>query len=111
MTSLLWMLALHFVCDYPLQGDFLSKGKHPWAGIPGVPWFQCMLAHAFIHAAAVGLVTHSVAFAAAELALHFVIDIAKCHGAFGFNTDQALHVCCKVLWCVIPFLAVPRIVT
>ncbi len=44
------------------------------------------------------LVTHSVALGVAETVYHFLIDDAKCAGKFGYNTDQALHVVCKLLW-------------
>ncbi|MFM1977463.1 MAG: hypothetical protein RL145_2309, partial [Pseudomonadota bacterium] len=41
--SLLYLLIVaHFICDYPLQGDFLSKAKNLTAPIPGVPWWQAM---------------------------------------------------------------------
>jgi hypothetical protein len=35
-----------------------------------------------------------------EAALHAVIDRLKCRGRFGIGTDQALHLCCKLIWVV-----------
>ncbi|WP_460821621.1 DUF3307 domain-containing protein [Lysobacter olei] len=92
------LLAGHALADYPLQGDFLAKAKNRFAPIPGVPWWQALGAHSAIHAGVVLVVTGSPALAAAEAVAHFLIDDAKCKGRIGFNTDQALHVACKVLW-------------
>lgn len=101
MKLFLLMLCGHALADYPLQGDFLANGKHPWLGLPGVPWFWCMSAHCLIHGLAVYLVTGNVSLLLAEAVVHFAIDVAKCRGLFGFNTDQCLHVTCKVVWTLI----------
>lgn len=98
MITLWWLLAGHAICDYPLQGDFLARGKNHRAPIPGIPWWQCLLAHALIHGGAVALVMHDVRFGVAEFACHSVIDFGKCEGWYGFNCDQSLHVVCKVAW-------------
>jgi len=95
------LCAGHALCDYPLQGDFLAKGKNHKAPIPGVPWYQCLLAHALIHAGMVLLITHSVWLALAELVIHTATDYAKCDGRITFNQDQAIHYFCKILWAVI----------
>jgi hypothetical protein len=97
------LLVLHALCDYPLQGDFLSRGKNRWNPIPGVPWYQCLTAHALIHAGAVTLATGSLALGIAEFVCHWLIDLAKCARLFGFDSDQALHVLCKVLWIILLF--------
>jgi uncharacterized protein DUF3307 len=99
--KLLFLLAAHCLCDYPLQGDFLSKGKNAFNPLPGVPWYQCLWAHSMIHAGAVALITGNLWLACAEMVIHFAIDYLKCRGTFGFNTDQALHVACKVIWSVL----------
>lgn len=98
MTVLFWLLVGHAVADYPLQGDFLSKGKNHKNPIPGIPFWQCLFAHAAIHAGSVALVTGSIAFGLVEFALHCVIDFGKCSGWYGFNCDQGLHVICKVAY-------------
>jgi len=66
--------------------------------IPGVPWYQCLMAHALIQAGGVALVTGSVLLGGLEAIAHFGIDYLKCRGAFSYNIDQALHVACKVAW-------------
>lgn len=96
--TLFLLFAGHFVCDYPLQGDFLARGKNHKAPLPGIPWLQCLLAHSFIHAGAVALITGDVGLGFCELVAHFLIDNAKCEGIFGYNVDQALHWVCKLVW-------------
>lgn len=86
----------HFVCDYPLQGDFLARAKNPMAPLPGVPWGWAMVAHASIHAGAVWLLTGYVALGLVEFGMHFVIDVSKCVGNLTFGQDQTLHLLCKV---------------
>ncbi len=98
MLNLFLLLAAHGVCDYPLQGDFLAKGKNHKLPLPGVPWYQCLVWHSMIHAGAVVLITGSILLGCCELVAHSIIDFGKCSGWFGFNTDQALHVTCKIGW-------------
>lgn len=98
LQTLFLLLGAHALCDYPLQGDFLARGKNHRNPISGVPWYQCLLAHAMIHAMAVLLITHSVGLACAELVIHTITDWAKCEGWFGFDTDQMIHVICKLIW-------------
>lgn len=101
MTLLFLLLVGHALADYPLQGDFLAKAKNRTAPIPGVPWFQALGAHALIHGGFVAAITGSVWLGLAEVVAHALIDDAKCRGRIGFNTDQAAHVACKVLWAVL----------
>lgn len=95
------LLAGHALCDYPLQGDFLARGKNRHASIPGVPWYQCLLAHSLIHAGCVVLITGRLEVGVFELGAHFLIDFGKCEGWFGFNADQMLHAACKVAWLIL----------
>ena len=100
MTCFFWLLVGHAVCDYPLQGDFLARGKNRRKPLPGIPWYQCLMAHALIHAGAVMLVTNRLDLAVGEFMAHLLIDHWKCDGQFGFNADQALHVMFKAIWAV-----------
>ena len=95
------LVAGHALCDYPLQGDFLARAKNRAMPIPGVPWYQALGAHAVIHGAAVALITGIPLLGLAETVAHAAIDDAKCTGRIGFNTDQALHVGCKLFWVLI----------
>lgn len=98
LVRVLLLFAGHALCDYPLQGDFLAKGKNHKAPIPGVPFYHCLAAHALIHAGMVYLITRSFWLALAELTIHTMTDYAKCDGRISFNQDQAIHYACKLLW-------------
>jgi len=97
----------HAIADFPLQGDFLSRGKNrnspppPLADgktSPANLWIYLMSAHALIHAGFVWLVSGYVVLALAEFVLHWIIDVAKCEGHTSFATDQWLHVVTKVVY-------------
>lgn len=92
------LFGLHMLADYPLQGDFLARGKNRTAPIPEIPFWHPMTAHATIHGFFVGLATGVLWIGVAETVLHWIIDDAKCRGVFGYNTDQALHIICKIVW-------------
>jgi hypothetical protein len=98
MNLLFWLIVSHAVCDYPLQGDFLARGKNHKNPIPGIPWWHCLLAHALIHGGGVALATGSVPLGIAEVVIHCAIDYGKCDGRYGMHVDQALHIICKVAW-------------
>lgn len=100
-TTLFLLIIGHAVADYPLQGDFLARGKNHTNPIPGVPWYQCLAAHCFIHAGAVYMVTGSVFLAACELVIHCFIDYSKCNGDIDYNVDQLFHVLTKVVLALI----------
>jgi hypothetical protein len=101
LPKLLLLFAAHALCDYPLQGDFLARGKNHRASLPGVPWYQCLGAHALIHAGAVYLITGSIWIGIAELMIHAATDYAKCDGRITFNQDQSIHYACKVVWALL----------
>lgn len=108
LALLLQLLAMHALLDFPLQGDFLAKAKNPLVPIPGLPWWYAMGSHALIHAGGVWVVTGSLTLAAVEIAAHFTIDTLKCRGAFGFLTDQALHIACKLGYVAIILSSIGR---
>lgn len=58
--TLFLLICSHFVCDYPLQSDFIAVGKNP-AKSPynGVHWFWIMCGHSFTHGAGVAIVTNA----------------------------------------------------
>jgi hypothetical protein len=104
METAFLLVCSHFVCDYPLQSEFIAVGKNP-AKSPyhGVPWFWIMAAHAFTHGLGVFLATRWISLGIAETVIHFGIDWAKCRDWFGINVDQLLHLTCKALWVLIFF--------
>jgi hypothetical protein len=100
MKILLLLLAGHALCDYPLQGDFLAKGKNRHLN-PGGGWVKAMTAHCLIQAGMVLLITNNVYLAFAEFVIHFATDVAKCEGYISSDVDQAIHYACKILWAVL----------
>jgi len=88
-----YLLAAHWLADYPLQGDFLSKAKQS-----GPLRVYHLIAHAGIQGAGVALVTGSLWLGLAEWIVHTLIDEAKVRGMTAFAQDQALHIACKALW-------------
>lgn len=98
ITALCAMIFLHFLLDYPLQGDFLSKAKNRSNPIPHVPWYQALFAHSFLQAGAVYLVLGVWWIALLELAVHAWVDDRKCAGELTFNADQAIHIGVKFIW-------------
>lgn len=93
VETFLMLLAAHWVCDYPLQGDFLAKAKQS-----GPLRAYHLVSHAGIHAGAVLLITGSISLALLEWALHTAIDEAKVRGVTTFAADQALHIACKAAY-------------
>ncbi|WLS01729.1 DUF3307 domain-containing protein [Shinella oryzae] len=90
------LLGAHWVCDYPLQGDFLATAKQN-----GPLRFYHLCAHAGIHGTAVALVTGNVWLGLAEWLAHTIIDELKVRGRSTFALDQTLHIVCKAVWLLI----------
>ncbi len=102
----------HAFADFPLQGDFLSRGKNRNGTPPALAdgkaspanlWIYLMSAHSLIHAGFVWLISGYAILALAEFVFHWMIDAAKCEGRTSFATDQWLHIMTKagfvvVLW-------------
>lgn len=101
-TYLLFLLiAAHAIADYPLQGDFLAQAKDRNTAIGKVFWPHALFAHSVIHGGFVLVITGSVALAAAETVIHAVTDWLKCEKRISLNTDQAIHIGCKVVWALL----------
>ena len=96
--------------DFPLQGDFLSRGKNrnapppPLADGKACPanlWVYLMSAHCLIHAGFVWIIGGYAILAVVEFILHWLIDVVKCEGHTSFATDQWLHILTKVAYVAI----------
>ena len=102
----------HAFADFPLQGDFLSRGKNrnspppPLADgkvSPANLWIYLMSSHCLIHAGFVWVICGCPLLAFAEFVLHWIIDLAKCEGRTSFAADQWMHIATKaayvgILW-------------
>lgn len=90
----------HALADFPLQGDYLAREKQRSTAGSSLEWFIALTAHALIHAGGVWLVSGRVGFGVAEFILHWLIDFGKGEGKYGYATDQALHLICKLTYVV-----------
>lgn len=88
----------HMLADYPLQGEFLARGKNHKSPIPGIPFAHPLAAHSIIHGGFVGVITGSLLLAVMETLIHAATDWAKCDGRISYHTDQAIHIGCKLIW-------------
>lgn len=102
------MLIGHAVADFGLQSDFIARNKVRSAAHDGPPglWFHVLFAHSLIHAGAVWVITGSPALAAAELALHALIDHVRGRETLSFNADQSLHILCKAAYTIFLYFAI-----
>ena len=98
LVSLALLIFGHALGDYPLQNDFMARGKNWKTPVPGVPWFYLLGAHSVIHGGLAGLATASPAVGILEAIAHFFIDSLKNKGIISIHGDQALHIACKVVW-------------
>jgi len=84
VENILWVILGHYICDYPLQGDFLASTK-------GKYWYS-LLAHSVIYGLGMVLVfkflgVFAIWKAVVLIASHVVIDYKK---ATAKNKERAL---------------------
>jgi len=100
-------LAGHALADYALQTEWIAtnKNRHVRKGLSPeaqkqmqIIWPHLLTAHSLHHGLIVYLVSQSITLGVAETVAHWLIDFGKCEKWYGFHTDQALHVVCKILW-------------
>jgi len=100
------LLIGHAIADFVLQSDTMARAKVRHAKMAGdmgpgfPPWYYWLSAHALVHGGAVLLVTGSATLGLLEVALHWSIDFAKSQRWINFHIDQALHVLCKLGYCL-----------
>lgn len=99
---LILFVGAHFLCDFPLQGQFLSDAKNPTNEAVGKKlWKIALPAHAWIQGLAVYLITGSIVLFVVEFLSHTYIDYVRCKGGFTFGQDQAVHLILKVIYALI----------
>jgi hypothetical protein len=91
----------HALADFPLQGDYLARMKRRDQADSPSEWLIALSAHSLVHAGGVWLVSGSPLLGAAELCLHWLIDLGKGEGKFGYATDQGLHLACKLAYVIV----------
>lgn len=111
LELLIWLVAVHYLCDYVFQTDAIATGKNKTIEVIkfGVHWTYWLTSHAFTHgvgsALVVYLFTQDLQLATVILTLettaHWVIDYCKCIGKLTLDGDQLLHGFCKVWWSIL----------
>lgn len=100
------MVIAHAISDFVLQNDAMGAGKNrnnklqERKGLQFPPWYYWMTAHALVHGGAVYLISGNAILGLIETMLHWVIDFSKCEGWINVHQDQALHIVCKVGYCL-----------
>lgn len=97
----LGMVAMHFLADYPLQGDAVAihKSRHVKDALSqAVPWYWWMTGHAAMHAVGVYIITRSMVWSIVEFGIHFITDMAKCDKVITLNQDQFVHISAKLFY-------------
>ena len=92
----------HFVADFVLQGDRMAVEKCPGSDVT-LPWWWWLLGHASCQGLFVGLLTGVPLLGAAEMGVHFLLDLGKCRLRYSLLFDQILHLLCKVVWVALVF--------
>lgn len=101
LSTLLMLAFGHFLADFPLQGEFVSKAKNP-ATNPAPIWMPVMVGHCTIHSGIVYALTGELRLAAFMFVTHLIIDVLKCVGWLGtdaraFLVDQLWHAVVLIL--------------
>ncbi|QJE97255.1 DUF3307 domain-containing protein [Luteolibacter luteus] len=96
----------HSLADFPLQGDYLARVKQRRNASTMFEWVAALTAHSLIHAGAVWIVSGSMMFGFIELVLHWLVDLGKGEGKYGYATDQTLHLSCKAVYVVLMALGI-----
>lgn len=89
------LLLLHWLMDYPLQG-WLAEAK-----LNGPLKRYHLIAHAGMHGCSVAWLLGNPWIGLAEWVLHAITDVLKCRNIISFQTDQTIHIVCKLIWLVI----------
>lgn len=95
-TTFIYLLAAHYLADYPLQGDFIAREKNKKRAQLNASTYVLYL-HCFVHAFLVFVITESWLAFFIMFFSHYLIDLAKNNDVIDFMTDQALHIVVLVM--------------
>ena len=99
-------LVVHAIFDFVLQPNIMASAKcrhskHHKQGNQDFPaWYYWLSAHSLAHGGGVYLITGNMWLGLLETALHGLIDYIKCENLTTLDQDQALHVACKIGYCL-----------
>jgi hypothetical protein len=98
VETIFLLIGAHFLADFSLQTEYMSKFKNPGTRNSDHPWWIIMAAHCSVHALFVGVITGSLILGLIEFILHFTYDYLKCKERLSYLEDQSLHVFTKILF-------------
>ena len=103
LQSFLILICFHFLMDYPLQGEFISKFKsrHVYRGEKNPFWIHCLTAHSAIHSLPYLLLFGNVGAALVMFVSHWIIDLLKCENFTNIHIDQCLHLIIIFVLCIV----------
>ena len=104
LTVFFFLLCGHALVDFALQSEQMQQSKRRSENPRD--WWIVLSAHTLLHGGAVAIVLGSPLLGLFETVAHFCIDAGRGARWYGFRTDQALHVFCKVLWLTLFLLGV-----
>jgi hypothetical protein len=99
-------MVAHALLDFALQPGVMASSKcrhskyHARGNREFPAWYYWLGAHSLIHGGGVYLVSGSLGLGLLETALHGLIDHLKCEHKTSLAQDQALHLVCKLGYCV-----------
>jgi hypothetical protein len=99
-------LVVHAILDFVLQPSVMAsakcrRSKHHKNGNRDFPaWYYWLGTHSLAHGGGVYLVSGSLWLGLLEAFLHGLIDYLKCEDVTSMDQDQALHVACKIGYCL-----------
>ncbi len=106
LALILKLIIGHALVDFVLQPSSMAMGKNrnrKWEGsledkkfFPNWPYW--LTAHALLHGGAVWMITGNLYLGILEIALHWIIDFAKCENWTNIHADQILHLICKGIY-------------
>lgn len=99
LIIIFWLIAIHFIADYPLQTSEMGKYKNkrnqpspPYKKAKQVSvWFAYLTSHAFVHAGLSALIVGPF-FGFIIGSIHGIQDYFKCKIQYSPNLDQIIHI-------------------
>ena len=92
------LLCVHALTDFQLQNGAMWHFKKRRVSDR---WWHWLTAHALICGGGVYVVTQCLPLAICEVFLHWMIDFCKGEECISFQTDQILHLACRIVYVII----------
>lgn len=98
MRIFILLLFVHALTDFQLQNGAMWQSK---TRKNSSRWWHWLTAHALICGGGVYIVTQCLTLAVVEVVCHWLIDFWKGEKWMNSNTDQTLHLTCRIVYAII----------